>query len=144
MHCRGVRQEDPLSPIPFLLAMEPLNLLFRKAQNDGLLSNLNPQFEAFRVFMYADDAAIFIGPTASHLQVTNHILEIFASAGGLHTNLSKTEYYPIRCEGLDLSFLTSSGSSLSTFPTSYLGLLGAATGNQETLLGCGSNIGAEG
>jgi hypothetical protein len=106
----------------FLLAMEHLNLLFKKAQNDGLLSNLNPQFEAFRVSMYADDVAIFIGPTTSNLRVTNHILEIFASASGLHTNLSKIEYYPIRCEGLDLSFLTSSSSSLSTFPTFYLGM----------------------
>jgi hypothetical protein len=122
LHCRGVRQGDLLSPMLFLLAMEPIHMLFKKAQHDGMLAKLSPDCDAFRVYLYADDASIFINPTIADLHVTNFILQIFAAASGLNTNLPKTEYYPIRCEGIDMSFLTSFGQAFPTFPTTYLGL----------------------
>lgn len=50
------------------------------------------------------------------------ILNIFAAATGLTTNMQKTELYPIRCEEVDLTFLANSGRTLSTFPCKYLGL----------------------
>jgi hypothetical protein len=78
LHCRGVRQEDPLSPMLFSLAMKPLHRLFKKAQQTGLLQHLSNGCEAFRVFLYADDAAVFIKPTPTDLQVTNCILSIFS------------------------------------------------------------------
>jgi hypothetical protein len=51
----GVRQGDPLFPMLFLLAMEPLHRLFQKAQQLGLLENLNKACDTFRVSLYADD-----------------------------------------------------------------------------------------
>jgi hypothetical protein len=65
---------------------------------------------------------LFISPFAADLQITNCILQIFAAASGLNTNMTKTEYYPIRCEEINLDFLTSTGHTISTFPTTYLGL----------------------
>jgi hypothetical protein len=53
---------------------------------------------------------------------TNFILQIFAEASGLITNLQNTNYYPIRCSDTELQLLTSEGRNISTFPYTYLGL----------------------
>jgi hypothetical protein len=67
LHCQGVKQGDPLSPMLFLLAMEPLHLLFRKAQEQGTLRRLIPDCDTFNISLYADDVALFINPTESDL-----------------------------------------------------------------------------
>jgi hypothetical protein len=123
LHCRGVRQRDPLSPMLFLLAIEPLHLLFRKAQEQGILKKLVSECDALRVSLYTDNATLFINPSEAELQVTNSILQIFAEASGLKTNLTKTQCYPIHCQGSVLSFISTLGYRLAEFPCSYLGLL---------------------
>jgi hypothetical protein len=60
LHCRGVRHGDPLSPMLFLLAMEPLHRLFKKAQDLGLLEKVTSACDNFRMALYADVVAIFI------------------------------------------------------------------------------------
>jgi hypothetical protein len=122
MHCRGVRQGDPLSHMLFLLAMEPLYMLFQKAQQCGLLGDLSQNCLRFRTSLYADDAAIFIQPSPQEFRVTTSILQIFAEASGLITNLSKTKVFPIQCVEADLSFLQQVNINLSSFPCHYLGL----------------------
>lgn len=62
--------------MPFLLAMEPLQLFFRKAQEMGLLRKLHSICDAFRVLMYADDACIFINPSKHDLDITDFILRL--------------------------------------------------------------------
>jgi hypothetical protein len=105
----------------FLLAMEPLHRLFQRAQQDGLISSLSRGCDSFRASLYADDASVFIKPTEQEVQVTDCIIEIFAQASGLVTNMTKTVFFPIRCEGINLDFLTQHGRSISNFPCHYLG-----------------------
>jgi hypothetical protein len=89
---RGVRQGDPLSPMIFLLAMEPLQLLFQKAHHLGFLNSVQGCDARLRMSMYVDDATL-VNPSPNDLRATEHILRIFGEASGLITNLDKTEYY---------------------------------------------------
>jgi hypothetical protein len=119
-HKRGMRQGDPLSPMLFLLAMEYLHLLFCKAQSMGTISFLHQNCTSIRMSRYADDAAVFINPSQQDLQATSYIMQLFADASGLSTNMDKTEFYPIQCHGIEVQELLGPNRSISNFPCSYL------------------------
>ena len=85
----GLRQGDPLSPMLFILAMEPLQLMLNKATEQGLLTPICNRNAKIRVSMYADDAAIFLNPISDEVQVVHNILAAFGSASGLITNNAK-------------------------------------------------------
>jgi hypothetical protein len=121
-HRRGVRQGDPLAPMLFLLAMEPLHKLFRYAQNLGALGYLHHNCASFRMSLYADDAAVFINPSQQDLQTTKYLLQLFGEASGLVTNLEKTEYYPLGCHDINIQELLGPNQQISLFPCKYLGL----------------------
>jgi hypothetical protein len=74
INCRGVRQGDPLSPMLFLLAIEPHHRLFSKAQELGLLGKVGRCCDNFRVSLYAVAAALFIKPTNQELCIAEAIL----------------------------------------------------------------------
>jgi hypothetical protein len=106
----------------FLLAMEPLHRLFNKAQEWRLLKELSPACDTFRVSLFADDVAVFIRPSEQDWLVTNAILNLFAEASDLYTNIVKTKCFPISCQEISLDFLTNASCVVSELPCSYLGL----------------------
>lgn len=85
-HFTGLRQGDPLSPMLFILAMEPLQRLFQVASDVGSLSPIGNRVAKLRTSLYADDAALVLKPTKDDVLVAAHILEIFGHAYGLVTN----------------------------------------------------------
>jgi hypothetical protein len=119
---RGVKQGEPLSPMLFLLTIEPLHKLFKQAQNLGVLSHLHGSCERFRASLYVDDAAIFIKPTIQDVMMTKHILQLFGEASGFVTNIEKTEFFTIRCQHLDIEQILGLNQRISQFPCTYLGL----------------------
>nr|CAD40511.2 OSJNBa0050F15.5 [Oryza sativa Japonica Group] len=94
-HVRGLRQGDPLLPMLFILAMEPFHRIVKAAESASLLSPIGGRFDRFRCSLYADDVALFMKPEPNDLLALLQLLSFFAQASGLHTNVSKTEIYPI-------------------------------------------------
>lgn len=123
LHGRGLRQGDPLSPMLFILAIDPLQRLLAKAQEEGLLQPLQRRTSRFNVALYADDAVVFTRPDKQELQTVQAILHNFGLSTGMVTNLSKSEIYAIRCEDLDLQDIISPfPAQLKAFQCTYLGL----------------------
>jgi retron-type reverse transcriptase len=93
-HGRGLRQGDLLSPLLFVLAIDPLQKLLEQATANNLLSKLGSKVARFCTSLYADDAAIFIKPTQKDILNMARILKNFGEATDLCTNLQKRSLFP--------------------------------------------------
>jgi hypothetical protein len=122
-HARGLRQGDPLSPMLFILAIDPLHRLIELAAHRGLLHPILPRAASLRCSLYADDAAIFANPDCNELHRLSQILNFFGNCSGLRVNLNKTEVFPIRCDEATVTeALIDFPGKIGKFPGKYLGL----------------------
>ena len=92
LHGRGLRQGDPLSPLLFDIGIDPLNRTLELATEEGLLQPLPDHLAKLRVSLYADDAAIFLVPTADDITNLAYTLRGFGDATGLVTNFTKSSF----------------------------------------------------
>ena len=97
-----MRQGDPLSPMLFILAIDPVQCILELATRQGILSPLPLNTANLRTSLYVDDAAIFINPSRDEIVAVKDILHTFGCASGLVTNLEKSFIHPIQCEDIDL------------------------------------------
>lgn len=92
-----LRHGDPISPMLFILCMEPLHKLFLKATAAGILTPLARSGLKQRVSMFAHDVIIFLKPLRTNLVACDSIMLIFGQASGLQVNMAKSAALPIRC-----------------------------------------------
>jgi len=121
-HCRGVRQGDPLSPMLFIIAMDVLDRLFRKALAENILQPCGTEAIKHSCSFYADDVILFATPTAREGRAIARLLDIFGKASGLHANLLKCSITPIFGEATCFTELQCElPCQIQHFPTKYLG-----------------------
>jgi hypothetical protein len=122
-HARGLCQGDPLSPMLFLLVMEVLNSLIRRADEWNLLQCLGVNMVPFRAAMYADDLIMYAAPSDRDLSMVRTIYGIFEGASKLSCNMAKCQVAPIRCSEEQIQAALASFPYQSTeFPITYLGM----------------------
>ena len=85
---RGVRQGDPLSPLLFVFAMEPL---IRSLKNDHKIKGYLVENQAHKISAFADDLTTFISCTKDWKRVEKW-MAIFEKASGAKFNNKKCEY----------------------------------------------------
>ncbi|RVW28251.1 putative glucan 1,3-alpha-glucosidase [Vitis vinifera] len=128
---KGLRQGDPLSPYLFVLGMEVLSNLIRRAVDGGFLSGCRIQGRGEEEMivshlLFADDTIIFCEARKEQLSALSWILAWFEAASGLRINLDKSVLIPVG-EVEDIEEMAMElGCKVGLLPTVYLGLpLGA-------------------
>lgn len=122
-HRRRLRQGDPLSPMLFILAMDPLQKLMDLATREQKLSPIQHRAAKLRISLFADDAVMFINPVRDEVKEVADILQAFGMVSGLRVNHLKSAVYPIRCEGINVAeTMQWFQCPIKCFPCSYLGL----------------------
>jgi hypothetical protein len=107
----------------FILVMDVLFYLLKKAAEDGLLKPLSANSELSRTSLYADDVVIFLHPVALDLKVTMDILKKFGEASGLKTSMEKSSVFPIHCSEENVSTIHNLLPCLvANFTCKYLGV----------------------
>ena len=126
---KGLRQGDPLFPYLFILGMEVLSILLRRAMTSGFISGCNIKGRegaalSISHLLYADDTIIFYEAKEEQLIYLSWVLLWFEASLGLKMNRNKSELIPVGAvENMDAE----PGCLTRHLPTTYLGIpLGVA------------------
>ena len=97
---KGLRQGDPLSPYLFVMGMEVLSALIRRAIEGDFISGCNiwrgrRQTVNISHLLFADDTVVFCEAKKEYITHLSWILFWFEAASGLRINLAKSEILPV-------------------------------------------------
>ncbi|GJX58573.1 RNA-directed DNA polymerase, eukaryota [Tanacetum coccineum] len=122
---KGLRQGDPMSPFLFILAMEGLHALVKKAEYTGLFNSASIGHGCIKVshLLYADDA-IFVGEwTHSNAHNLICLLRCFYMASGLRINVHKSKILGVNVPEDEVNNMALViGCEVSKLPMMYLGV----------------------
>ena len=128
---KGLCQGDPLSPYLFVVGMEVLSVLIRRAMKGGFISGCNIWRGSGSVanithLLFADDTIVFCEAKKEDMTYLSWILCWFEAVLGLRINLTKSEIIPVGEVEEILEMAMELGCKVGQLPSAYLGLsLGA-------------------
>ncbi|KAK1632044.1 hypothetical protein QYE76_006359 [Lolium multiflorum] len=103
---RKGHHRDPLSPQLFVLAVDVLGRLVRRATHVGILQELHPRRRVPKISLYADDVVLFCHLTHADTAAVKEILLLFGRASGLQVNYNKSAAALINDEDTDTAIVT--------------------------------------
>ena len=115
---RGVRQGDPLSPLLFNIALEPLALGIRR--HPDIHGVKIGQLESL-VNLYADDLLLCISNPVTSVPCLLNYINSFGRLSGYTINWNKSEFMPLT-ENFDANFLNTLPFKVVREHFTYLGL----------------------
>ena len=124
---RGLRQDDPLSPLLFLLVMEVLSRILKKTEDSGLLRGFHVgPVNSIRVrishLLFADDTILFCDASRDQLLAIRLALSCFQAFTGLKVNVEKSEIVPVAEVGNIDDLASILRCRVGSLPMKYLGM----------------------
>ncbi|KAJ0616096.1 putative RNA-directed DNA polymerase [Helianthus annuus] len=122
---RGLRQGDPLSPSLFILALEVLEMLIKRAQQLGLISGLKMPNDGpiLTHLSYADDVMFLCEWSEQNAINIKRFLRCFSLLTGLNVNLHKSKVFGVGVSEPELENIAGIlNCGAGTMPFVYLGL----------------------
>uniref|UniRef100_A0A9J8AZK4 Reverse transcriptase domain-containing protein n=1 Tax=Cyprinus carpio carpio TaxID=630221 RepID=A0A9J8AZK4_CYPCA len=92
---RGTRQGCPLSPLLFILAIEPLSSVLRSSQLISGIKRRGVLLTEYKVSLYADDLLLYITDPLSCISEVVKILKEYGYFSGYKLNFSKSICFPV-------------------------------------------------
>nr|XP_009761796.1 PREDICTED: uncharacterized protein LOC104213930 [Nicotiana sylvestris] len=121
---RGLRQEDPISPLIFVICMEYFTCIMKHVTTlQGFAFHTKCKRLQLNHLCFADDVLIFYRGDIQSVVIMMRGLASFSNASGLNTNASKSNIYSANMDKQsvkDLCELT--GYKKGTLPFRYLGV----------------------
>ena len=135
---RGLRQGDPLSPLLFLLIMEALSRMLKRAVDMGYISSFmvgkhNGIELMISHLLFADDTLILCGVDSQQIRHLRGVFIWFQAISGLKINLSKSKLVPVGQVPNVTELAGVLGCKVSELPLSYLGLPLGATFKKKAI-----------
>jgi hypothetical protein len=122
---KGLRQDNPLSPLLFNIVVDMLALLIKRAKTEGQIDGVVPHLvdDGLSILQYADDTNIFIDNDLEKTRNLKLLLCAFVQLSGLKINFHNSEiFYFGEDKEMQEQYSNIFGCQVGSYPFKYLGI----------------------